>query len=145
METAARKTRPVYCLGKRNVLRFDLKEGRLFHVRDRKQKGLRNQQGKVWYEESGSWEYQKQSGEYGRVCKDIHKNKMEQCASYIYNRECLSCTGFFFVLGASGAIETEELWGQLNVLFSMRRAAQLCMRRRLRIKEAGRPERRELQ
>ena len=34
---------------------------------DRKRRG--NQQWKVWYEESGGWEPQKQSGEYGRVCK----------------------------------------------------------------------------
>ena len=48
--------------------------------RDRKQKRCRNQQLRVWCEESGGWEYQKQSREYGRVCKaeDDHRDKMEQ-------------------------------------------------------------------
>ena len=35
---------------------------------------------RVWCEESGSWEYQKQSREYGRVCKaeNGHRDKTEQ-------------------------------------------------------------------
>ena len=38
--------------------------------------------GRVWSEESGDREYQKQSGEYGRVCKveDSHRDKTEQWA-----------------------------------------------------------------
>ena len=41
---------------------------------DRKQKRRGNQQCRGWCQESGGWDYQKQSGECGRVCKvkDIH-------------------------------------------------------------------------
>ena len=37
--------------------------------------------------------YQKQSGEYGRVCNagDSHRNKAKQCSLYIYSRWCLFC------------------------------------------------------
>ena len=34
--------------------------------------------------------------------------EMEQCARYIYGRECLSCAEFSVGLGASGDTETEE-------------------------------------
>ena len=37
--------------------------------KDRKQKRRRNRQCIVWNDEPGGWEYQKQIGEYGRVCK----------------------------------------------------------------------------
>ena len=64
---------------------------------DRKRKRRGNQQWRVWCEESGDWDYQKRSGEYGRVCKveDSHRNKTEQCPWYSFSRECLSCTEFF--------------------------------------------------
>ena len=46
-----------------------------------------NRQWRVWYKESGGWEYLKQCGDYayGRVCKaeDGHRDKMEQCPWYI--------------------------------------------------------------
>ena len=38
--------------------------------------------------------------------EDSRRNKTEQCAKYIYSRECLSCTEFFVGSGASGEIET---------------------------------------
>ena len=81
---------------------------------------LGNQQRRVWCEESGGWEYQKTSGECGRVCKveDTHRDKTEQCPWYIYSRECLSCTKFFVGLEASEKIETEVFCGQFY-LFSV--------------------------
>ena len=49
-------------------------------------------------------------------------------------RKCLSCTGFLVGLGASGEIEAEERCGKFYVFsFSMRRAAQFCMCRRIYI------------
>ena len=52
---------------------------------DQKQKRHGNQQRRVWCAESGGGEYQKRSGEYGRVCKveDCHRDKTEQCPCYI--------------------------------------------------------------
>ena len=84
---------------------------------DRKQKRRGNQQWRVWCKESGDWEYQKRSGEYGRVCKveDSHRDKTEQCPWYSYSRESLSCTEFFVGLKASGNIETEVWYGQFYV------------------------------
>ena len=101
----------------------------------------------VLHEESGGWEYHKQSREYRNVCKveDSHRDKTEQCAWYIYGRERLSCTEFFVGLGASVDFEREVWCGQFYVSFRMRRAAQFWMRWRLWTEEAGRPERRELQ
>ena len=60
--------------------------GRSFHVDEPKTEKARNQQWRVWCEESGGWEYQKKSREYGRVCKaeDGHRDKTEQCPRYIY-------------------------------------------------------------
>ena len=74
----------------KNVLRLDLNEpregffqfqGNLIPCRgseDRKGEGTNS--GKFG-KESGGREYQKQSGEYGRICKfeDSHRDKMEQC------------------------------------------------------------------
>ena len=79
--------------------------------RDWRQKRLGNQQWKVWHEGSGCCGYQKQSREYGLVCKigDSHRDEMEQCTWYICTRECLSCTEFFVRLKASGELET-EMW-----------------------------------
>ena len=84
---------------------------------DRKQKKRGNRQWRVWCEESGGWEYQKQSGEYGRACKveNSHRDRTEQCPWYIYSRECLSGTEFFVGLEASWKIETGVLCGQFNV------------------------------
>ena len=58
-------------------------------------KWRRNQQWRVWCEKSGIGEYQKQSGEYWRMCKveDGHRDKTEQCPGYTYSSECLSCSG----------------------------------------------------
>ena len=45
------------------------------------EKARGNQQWRVWCEESGGWECQKQSGEYGRCVKsNSHRDKSEQCA-----------------------------------------------------------------
>ena len=46
-------------------------------VMNRKQKRRGNQQWRVWCEESGGWEYQKQNGVYARVCKveDSHRRR----------------------------------------------------------------------
>ena len=38
--------------------------------------------------------------------RDSHRDMTEQCAEYIYNRECLSCADLFVALGASGETET---------------------------------------
>ena len=71
--------------------------------------------------------------------------KLKTVTELTWSRECLSCTEFFVGLEASGEIETEVLCGQFYVFFSMWRAAQFCVQRRLWTEEAGRPERRELQ
>ena len=86
----------------------EVREGHSTQI-DWKQKRRRNPQWRVWCEESGGWEYQKQSGEYGRVCKfeDSHRDKTEQCPWYICSRECFSCIEFVVRLGPSGEIETE--------------------------------------
>ena len=83
----------------------------------RKQKRRGNQQWRVWCEESGGWEYQKRSGEYGRACivEDSHRDKMEQWSWYIYTRVYLPCIEFFVRLGASGEIEREVWCGQFYV------------------------------
>ena len=151
------KTWLVYSFGKLNVLGYTWTSPDSVSVReegeghsllmDRKQKRRGNQQWRVWCEESGGWECQKRSGEYGRVCKveDSHRDKTEQCPWYIDSREWLSSTEFFCWTGSQW-----ENWNRgvmLSVLrfFSMRRAVLFCMRRRLWTEEAGRPERRELQ
>ena len=101
--SAERKTLQVYVFGKRTVLRFYLKassedfcqrgRGRSFHVEEPDRKST-NQQWRVRYKESGNWEYQKQSRQYGRVCKieDSHRDKTEQCTFCIYNRQCQTQT-----------------------------------------------------
>ena len=91
---------------------------------DRKRKRCRDQQRRVWGEESGGWEYQKRSGEYGRACKveDGHRDKTMQCPWYICDRDCSSCTEFFAGLGASGGTETErcDVVSFTSVCFSVR-------------------------
>ena len=40
----------------------------------------RNQQWKVWRKKSGGWEFWKQSGEYGRVCKvEVEDSHRDRC------------------------------------------------------------------
>ena len=72
----------------RNVLRFDLKKprerfcrrgkGRSFYAEGPNTEKVRE----PTVEESCGWEYQKQSGDQGRVCEDeaSHRDKTEQCA-----------------------------------------------------------------
>jgi len=120
---------------------------------DRKRKMRGNQQWRVWWEESGDWDYQKRSGEYGMVCKveDSHRDKTEQCPWYSYSRESLSCTEFFAGLKPVKILKQRCDVGSFTctcvclvvvvvVVFSMRRAEQFCMRRWLWTEEAGGPE-----
>ena len=77
---------------------------------DHRQKRCRNQQWRVWREESGCREYQKKRGEYGRVCnvEDSHRDKLEgACDTFIAESVHLALN-FSVGLGASGATETEE-------------------------------------
>ena len=113
------KTWQVYSFAKINVFSLHLNEsregfcrrgmGRSFYADWLKTEKAQEPQWRVWCEESGGWEYQKQSGEYGRVCKfeDSHRDKTEQCPWYICSRECFSCIEFVVRLGPSGEIETE--------------------------------------
>ena len=91
----------------KNVFRLDLNEsregfcwrgrGRSFHVDGLKTEKAVDQQWRVWCEESGGWEYQKWSREYGRVCKveDSHRDKTEQCPWYIYFKLSVKFWGHF--------------------------------------------------
>ena len=110
MKTAARNEKKQgrsIVWGKRSVLRFDLKESRegFWRRGTKNRKGARTNSTKPV---TRNLECEKQSGEYGRVCKveDSHRVKTEQCAWYIYSRLCLSSTEFFVGLGASREIET---------------------------------------
>ena len=87
----------VYCFGKRNIFRLDLKESReIFSFGDegeghsiergRRRKRLRNR--KVDSLVRGLWRL-RESEEYGRVCKveDSHRDNTVQCTRYIYIAE----------------------------------------------------------
>ena len=100
-ENSSVRGRRVCFWEKNNNLRLDLKESREEEeghstCGEAKDKSCRNQQWRVWCEESGGWEYPEQSREYVSVCKveDSHRHKTEQCLWYIYNWECLSCATF---------------------------------------------------
>ena len=88
------KTWRVYSFGKRHVFRLHFKEsrkgfcqrgrGRSFHVdgpNNRKGAGTNSGESGARNLEAETSEYEKQSGEYGRVCKveDNHKDKMVKC------------------------------------------------------------------
>ena len=111
----------VYCFRKSLEVRFEeYQRGCLLErmVKIIPCKGPENGKGagtnwNVWYKESGSWEYQKQRGEYKKVCKVdnslSHRENTLLCMWYSYSRVCLSCGEFFVRLGASAGMQSEEL------------------------------------
>ena len=69
-KTAALNRKHGSCIvSEEEVLKLDLKESREILMSERKGKVILCPGAKVCYEESGGWDYQKQSEKYGRVCK----------------------------------------------------------------------------
>ena len=91
---------------------------------DWKQERHGNQQWRVWCEESGGWEYQKWSGEYGRLCKveDSHRVNMEQRVFILYWILC-------WIGSQWRNWNRGVMWSVLH-FFSMRWAAQFYMQAR---------------
>ena len=91
------------------------RKGKVISCREAKGgKCARNQQCKVWYEESEDWEYLKQSGEYRRVCK-VEVTEIRQ---HIYSYWIICGVGSQWIVWSKGVI-----WPVLCFL-RMRLAAQ---------------------